>query len=132
MQSELQAAEGLVLADELRRMRRLLHKLDYMDRQDHVTIKGKVGRVEQQQNNGCTCYQHSGNANAKRSDTCNCLHSAGRLWQVAAQLQQGHELVLTEMLFQEVMTNLKPEELAAAFSCFVCQEPLLPGLKVGS
>ncbi len=50
--------------------------------------------------------------------------------QVASFIQSGHELVLTEMIFNGDFNSMNVEQLLAACSCFVCQEKAPPGFKV--
>lgn len=50
---------------------------------------------------------------------------------MAAYIQSGDELVLTEMVFDNAFKSLNTEQLLAACCCFVCQEKPPPGFKVG-
>jgi superfamily II RNA helicase len=50
--------------------------------------------------------------------------------QVAASISSGHELVITELIFNGAFTDLGTEQLLAACSCFVCQEKMPAEQKV--
>lgn len=51
--------------------------------------------------------------------------------QVAASINSGHDLVLTELMFNGAFNEMTPEQVLAACSCFVCQEKPEAGHKVG-
>ncbi len=49
---------------------------------------------------------------------------------VAASISSGHELVITELVFNGAFSSMGIEQLLAACSCFVCQEKMPPGQKI--
>ncbi|GAX80204.1 hypothetical protein CEUSTIGMA_g7642.t1 [Chlamydomonas eustigma] len=49
---------------------------------------------------------------------------------VAASISSGHELVITELIFNGAFTDLSAEQLLAACSCFVCQEKMPEDQKI--
>ncbi|XP_038045840.1 helicase SKI2W-like [Patiria miniata] len=66
-------------------------------------------------------------------DGANTIQLKGRV----ARVISNHELIITELVFQGLLTGLPPEEIAALLSCMVfqekrCSEPeLTPSLKEG-
>ncbi|BFZ16879.1 hypothetical protein BsWGS_19918 [Bradybaena similaris] len=50
---------------------------------------------------------------------------------VACEISSGDELLLTELLFNGVFTDLSPQQACALISCFVCQEKGLEMPKLG-
>lgn len=68
--------------EELKCRKRVLRRLDFVDKHDVVNQKGRV----------------------------------------ACEISSGDELLLTEMIFEGVFTDLPPEHCAALLSCFVFTE----------
>ncbi|KAL6735952.1 hypothetical protein Aduo_006351 [Ancylostoma duodenale] len=82
LEEELRKAQSVLQLDELSHRKRLLRRLEYSDKSDIITEKGR-----------CAC-----------------------------ELSAADELMLTEMLYGGVFTDLSPPQLAALLSCFVFQE----------
>ncbi|EPB71018.1 DSHCT domain protein [Ancylostoma ceylanicum] len=90
LQEELRKAQSVLQLDELSHRKRLLRRLEYSDKSDIITEKGR-----------CAC-----------------------------ELSAADELMLTEMLYGGVFTDLSPPQLAALLSCFVFQvEPFTENAK---
>ncbi|VDM64395.1 unnamed protein product [Angiostrongylus costaricensis] len=79
---ELRKAQSVLQLEELGHRKRLLRRLEYADKCDIITDKGR-----------CAC-----------------------------ELSASDELMLTEMLYGGVFTDLTPAQIAALLSCFVFQE----------
>ncbi|KJH50525.1 DSHCT domain protein [Dictyocaulus viviparus] len=79
---ELRKAQSVLQLEELGHRKRLLRRLEYADKHDIITDKGR-----------CAC-----------------------------EVSASDELMLTEMLYGGVFTDLTPAQIAALLSCFVFQE----------
>lgn len=113
MESDVESHKFLVANDELRGMRRVLLRLNYVDRVNASTVANAVDDEKKNED-------ENNNKPIKSLSARSVVVSLkGR---VACEITTSDELLAAELLFHNFFQDLSPEYCAALLSCLVCDE----------
>ncbi|XP_078687037.1 superkiller complex protein 2-like [Branchiostoma floridae x Branchiostoma belcheri] len=100
---------SLALLPEYEQRVQVLKRLRYLDAAGTVQLKGRVA---------CEISNSPVLKRLRYLDAAGTVQLKGR---VACEIS-NHELLITELVFENVLTDLQPQEIAALLSCIVFQE----------